>query len=116
MLIFYSFDLVIKLFKSTNINIYIIKLVKEKQPLYKLFYAFSPVKLNTLKAYIKNHLKTEFIWLSRSLLSTPIFFNKKSDDSLCLCINYQSLNNMIMKNWYLFLLIDKTLDQLDWAK
>lgn len=45
-------DLVMKLPKNMGINKYVIKLVYRKQLLYGLIYALSPVKLETLKAYM----------------------------------------------------------------
>ncbi len=47
--------------KNTSINKYAIKLVEDKQPPYGSIYALNPVKLETLKTYIKTHLKTGFI-------------------------------------------------------
>ncbi len=105
-----------ELHKNTSINEYAIKLIKEKQPLYRPIYAFSLVELETLKAYIKTHLKTGFIWPFKSLAGTSIFFDKKLDRSLCLCVNYQGLNNLIIKNWYLLSLISESLDQLSRSK
>ena len=69
-----------------------------------------------MKTYIKTHLKTGFIWPSKFLAGVLILFDKKSDSSLCLCINYQGLNNLTIKNQYLLPLINKSLDQLGRAK
>lgn len=54
-------DLVIELLENTNINEYIIELIKEKQLLYKLIYALRLVELEILKTYIKTYLKIRFI-------------------------------------------------------
>lgn len=81
-----------------------------------LIYAVSPIELETLKAYIKTHLITRFIRLSRSLAGAPILFDKKLDSSFCLYIDYWGLNNLIIKNQYPFLLIVKTLDLLGQTK
>ncbi len=97
-------------------NEYAIKLAEEKQQTYGPIYAFSLVKLETLKTYIKTHLKTGFIQLSKSPISAFILFNKKPDGSLHLYIDYQGLNNFIIKNWYPLPLIGKTLDLLGRAK
>lgn len=61
-------------------------------------YALSPVELKNLKTCIETYLKTRFISTSKSLAGTSILFNKKSDDSLQLYINYQGLNNLTIKN------------------
>ncbi len=74
--------------KNTSMNEHAIKRIKEKQLPYELIYTFSPVKLKTLKAYIKTHLKTAFIHPFRSPLDALILFDKKPDGSLYLCVNY----------------------------
>ena len=74
------------------------------------------MELETLKTYIKTHLKTGLIQPSKSPAGAPILFNKKPDDSLWLSINYQGLNNLTIKNRYLLLLIGKALDRLGRAK
>lgn len=51
----------IERFKNTDINEHTIKLVKGKQPSYRLIYILSLVELETLKTYIKIYLKTRFI-------------------------------------------------------
>lgn len=57
----FLFNLMIKLPKNTTINKHLIKLVKDKQLLYKTIYSLKLVELRTLKTYIKNYLKTRFI-------------------------------------------------------
>ena len=112
----FSSDLAIELTENTEINEHAIKLIDKKQPVYGPIYAFSPVELEIWKTYIKTHLKTGFIQLSMSPVSAPILFDKKPDGSLYLCVNYQGLNNLIIKNWYSLPLISKSLDWLGWAK
>lgn len=60
MLMFF-FDLIIEFSKNLSINKYIIKLVGDKQLLYKLIYTLSLVKLKILKTCIKIYLKTGII-------------------------------------------------------
>lgn len=86
--------------KNTSINKYIIMLVEGKQLLYGPIYAPSLVKLETLKMYIKIHLKTVLIQSFKSSTYALIFFNKNLDGSLCLCVTYGGLNNLTTKNWY----------------
>ncbi len=102
--------------ENTGINEYTIELIEGKQPLYGSIYILSPVELETLKTYIEAHLKTGFIQPSKSLASAPILFDKKSDSSLCLYVDYQDLNNHIINTWYPLPLIDESLDRLGWAK
>ncbi len=101
-----------KLSENIGINKHDIKLIEEKQPPYGPIYALSLVELETLKVYIKTHLKTEFIQPSKSSTSAFIFLDKKPDSSLCLYIDYQGLNNLTIKNWYPLPLISKVLDCL----
>ena len=74
--------------ERTKLNEHAINLEDGKQPPYKLIYNLGLVKLKTLKIYIETHLKTGFIWSSKSLASTLIFYDKKPDDSLSLCVDY----------------------------
>ena len=84
--------------KCTKLNEYAIDLENGKQPPYGLIYSLGLVELETLKTYIKTHLKTGFIRPFKSPTVAPILFDKKLEGSLCLCIDYQSLNNPTIKN------------------
>lgn len=106
----FSTDLAMKLLENTDINKYVIKLPKGKQPSYGSIYAFSPVELGTLKVYIKTHPKTRFIRPSKSPIGTLILYDKKFDGSFCLYVDFQGPNKLIIKNRYLLPLIGKTLD------
>ncbi len=113
----FSIDLAMELPENTYINKYAIELIEEKQLPYGPIYTLNPVELETLKAYIKTHLKTGFIQQSKSPSDTSILFdNKPSNGSLHLYVNHQGLNNLTIKNWYLLPLIGEFLDQLGWAK
>ena len=76
-----------ELLENTDINEHAIELIKSKQLPYGPIYSLGPMELETLKAYIETHLKTGFIWPSRSPAGAPIHFDKKPDGSLRLCIN-----------------------------
>ena len=102
--------------ENTNINEHVIKLKVGKLPPYGPIYSIEPVVLETLKTYIKTHLKTGFIWSSKSPAAAPILFDKKPDSSLWLCINYQGLNNLTIKNRYPLTLIGEALDGLGKVK
>lgn len=112
----FSSNLTIKLSENTSINKYVFELVKSQQPLYGSIYALSSVELETLKTYIKPHLKTGFIQSFKSHTGVPILFDKKPNGSFPLCTNYQGLNNLTIKNWYPLLWIDESLDWLSWIK
>lgn len=77
-----------KLPENTSINKHPIEYVEDKQSPYDLIYAFSLVKLETLKAHIETFLKTGFTQLSKFFAGALILFNKKPDNSFSLCINY----------------------------
>ena len=108
----FSLDLASKLPKYTGINDYAIKLVNGQQPPYGPIYSLGPVELETLKAYIETNLANGFIRPFKSYAGTPILFNQKSDGSLRLYINYQSLNNFTIKNRYPLPLIGESLNRL----
>ena len=112
----FSFDLAMELPENTGINEHAIKLKDGKQPPYRPIYSLGPVVLETLKAYIKTHLKTGFIWPSKSPAGAPILFDKKPDSSFWLYVNYRGLNNLTIKNWYSLPLIAEALDRLGRAK
>ena len=68
-----------------------------------------------MKAYVKNNLANSFIKPSKSPAGAYILLDKKLDGSLRLCVDYQSLNNLTIKNWYPLFLVGKLLDQQNWA-
>ena len=72
--------------------------------------------METLKANIKINLANGFIKLSKSPNNAPILFDRKSDGSLRLCVDYWALNNLIIKNRYPLLLIGASLDRLGRAR
>ena len=105
-------ELAAKLPEHIGINDHAIKLEDGKQPLYSPIYSLGPVELETLKTYIETNLANGFIRPSKSPAEAPIFFDRKPNRSLCLCVNYRGLNNLTIKNWYPLPLIGKSLDCL----
>ena len=102
--------------ERTELNEHAIDLEDGKQPPYGPIYSLVLVELKTLKTYIETHLKTGIIRPSKSPAGAPILFNKKPDGSLRLCVDYQGLNNLTIKNRYPLPLIGESLDRLDQAK
>ncbi len=94
----FSPKLAIELPEYTRIKDHAITLVDDWQPPYGPIYSLGPVELETLKAYNKNNLTYSFITPSKSPTGAPILFDKKPDGSLRLCVDYQSLNNLTIKN------------------
>ena len=84
----FSPDLAIELPENTGINKHAIELIYDKQLPYGSIYSLSPVELENLKSYIETHLKTGFIRPSKSPAGAFIFFDKKPNDSLHLCVAY----------------------------
>ena len=93
----FSLKLAIELLKY-GISNHAIKLIDDWQPLYSFIYSLEPMKLEILKVYIKNNLANDFIRPSKSPAGASIVFDKKPDNSVRLCVNYQSLNNLTIKN------------------
>ena len=112
----FSPDLASELPKHTGINDYAIELVDGQQPLYEPIYSLGPLELETLKAYIETNLANRFIRPSKSSANTLILFDQESDGSFWLCVNYQDLNNLMIKNRYPLPLIGELLDSLGRVK
>ena len=102
--------------ENTGMNEHAIKLEESKQPSFGPIYSLGPVELETLKTYIKTNLANGFIRPSKSPAGAPILFNRKSDRSLRLCMDYRGLNNITIKNRYPLSLIGESLNRLGRAK
>ena len=113
--VFFS-NSVVKLLEHTRINNHLINLLDNKQLLYIPIYSLGLVELELLKTYIKTNLASGFIKLFKCYTGVLILFVQKKDGSLRLCINYQELNNLTIKNRYLLPLIGKLLNCLSCAK
>ena len=112
----FSPDLAAELPEHTGINDHAIELVDGQQPPYGPIYSLGPVELETLKAYIETNLANGFIRPSTSPAGAPILFDRKSDGSLRLCVDYRGLNNLMIKNRYPLPLIGESLDRLGRAR
>ena len=89
-------------------NNYIINLNTNPNKLsYSSFYKIILLKLEKYYYYIKNYLQYSFIKSSTISQVVPIIFIPKVNNSLYLYINYQKLNAIIVKNYYLLPLIKK---------
>ncbi len=101
--------------ENMRFNDYAIILVDDWQLLHSLIHSLGSVELKSLKAYIENNLANGFIRPFMSPTGGLILFDKKSDGSLRMYVNYRGLNNPIIKNWYPLSLFGESLDQLSWA-
>ena len=84
--------------ENTGMNKLAIELEEGKQPQYGPIYSLGLVELETLKTYIKTNLANGFIQSSKSPAKAPILFDRKSDRSLCLCVDYRGFYNITIKN------------------
>ena len=101
----FSSKLAVEFSEHIRINNHAIELVDDQQPSYSPIYSLGSVKLEILKVYIENNLANNFIRPFKSLARALIFFDKQSDNSLRLCVNYQGFNNLTIKNRYLLPLV-----------
>lgn len=69
-----------------------------------------------LKTYIEMNVANKFIKSSRFFSKIFIFWMRNYDKSFLFYINYLGFKNLIMKNWYLLMLINRLLDKLERAK
>ena len=97
-------------------NKHAIELEEDKQPSFGPIYSLGSMELKTLKTYIKTNLANGFIRFSKSSAEAPILFDRKSDGSLYLCVDYWGLNNITIKNQYPLSLIGELLDRLSRAR
>ena len=94
----------------------IIELEPEKTSPFGPLYNLSEYQPKTLCQYIDKNLANRFIQPSKSSTGVPVLFTPKPDGTLQLCVNYQKLNSMTMKNWYPLPLFDEILDRLNNAQ
>ena len=81
--------------------------LEEKKPTFEPIYQLSENKLKVLKKYIEINLKKEFIRFLKLSTNYFILFAFKKNEKLKLCLDYQQLNNIIIKNRYALLLTSK---------
>ena len=94
----FSVENAVELPENTGINEHAIELEKDKQPFFGSIYSLKPVKLETVKTYIKTNLANGFIRAFKSPVEAFFLTNKKLDRSLRFYIDYWNLNNLIIKN------------------
>jgi hypothetical protein len=79
-------------------------------------YRMAPVELNELKTQLQELLDKGFIQPTNSPWGALVLFVRKKDGTHRLCIDYQQLNKITMKNKYLLPRIDDLFDQLKGAR
>jgi len=86
-----------------------INLEEGAQPPVGPIYSLSTSEQEALKKFIEKNLNMDFIQPISSPHSALVLFIKKKDGSLCLCIDFCSLNHISKKNCYPLLLISNLL-------
>ena len=76
----------------------------------------TPVELQELRVQLQELLDKGFIGPSTSPWGGPVLFAKKKDKTLRLCIDYQQLNRVTIKNLYPLPRIDDLFDHLRGAR
>lgn len=71
------------------------------------------MELKILGTYIMINLAKSFIRPLKFFAETFILFIQKLDKNLRLCMDYQGLNNLIVKNQYILPLIGELIDCLN---
>jgi hypothetical protein len=79
--------------------------------IYKTPYRMAIPELAELKEHIKEWLEKGFIHPSLSPWGAPMIFVPKKDGTQRLCMDYHALNEVTIKNKYLFPRIDHLFDQ-----
>ena len=79
-------------------------------------YRMTLVELQELRVQLQELLDKGFIRPNTSPWGAPVLFAKKKDRTLRLCIDYQQLNKVTIKNWYPLSRIDDLFDQLRGAR
>ena len=93
-----------------------IELAPGTEPISIVLYRMAPAELKELKVQMEELLSKGFVKTSTSPWGAPVLFVKKKDGSLRLCIDYRQLNQVTIRNQYLFPRIDDLFDHLQGAK
>ncbi len=83
---------------------------------YESLYNLLNTELTILRQYLNDVLAKEWIKHFISSIETFILFIFKKNDSLYLCMNYQDLNKITVKNYYSLSLISETLNKFNQVK
>ncbi|GJW70952.1 putative reverse transcriptase domain-containing protein [Tanacetum coccineum] len=78
-------------------------------------YRLAPSEMKELSDQLQELSDKGFIRPSSSPWGAPVLFVKKKDVSFRMCIDYQELNKLAVKNRYPLLRIDDFFDQLQWS-
>nr|GEV00706.1 putative reverse transcriptase domain-containing protein [Tanacetum cinerariifolium] len=89
-----------------------INLITGAAPVARAPYRLAPFEMKELSEQLQELFDKGFIKPSSSPWGAPVLFVKKKDGSFRMCIDYQELNKLTVKNRYPLLRIDDLFDQL----
>ncbi|GJZ23261.1 putative reverse transcriptase domain-containing protein, partial [Tanacetum coccineum] len=89
-----------------------IDLILGAAPVARALYRLAPSEIKELSEQLQELSVKGFIRPSSSPWGAPVLFVKKKDGSFRMCIDYQELNKLTVKNRYPFPRIDDLFDQL----
>jgi hypothetical protein len=87
-----------RLLPDNVLHNHLIDLVPSTDPPHKPIYGLSENELKVLKEYIEKALARGWIRESKSPAGMPVLFAPKKDGRLRLCVDYQGLNTIMVKN------------------
>jgi hypothetical protein len=90
---------------------FVIDLLPGTAPISKWSYRTSVEELKELKKQLTELQEAGYIRSSSSPWGAPVLFVPKKDGSQRMCVDYRSLNNVIMKNKYLLPRVEDLFDQ-----
>jgi hypothetical protein len=70
------------------------------------------MELVELRKQLEELINTGFIYPFKAPYGAPVLFQKKADESLRMCVDYQALNKVTIKNKYLVPFIQDLMDRL----
>ena len=92
-----------------------IEVVQGTTPISKAPYHMAQTKLKELKTQLQELLDKGFVRPSVSPCGAPVLFVKKKDGTLRMCIDYQQINKVTVKNKYSLPRIEDLFDHLKGA-
>jgi hypothetical protein len=94
-------------FSKHDFHDYVIEILSNREFFFDFIYNLSAIKLKSLKNYIDEYMKKNFIIESMSFAKIFILFVKKTNDKLSLCVNYKNWSEIIIKNRYSLFFINE---------
>lgn len=89
---------------------------KDVQLSSSVFYNINYNEATELRRYLNENFNKRFIRVSRFKIAASVLFIKKFDKGFRFCVDYRSLNVVIVKNRYFLFLISETLNRFSRVK